>query len=159
MTSHEMLQASFAYMPPARLLEGLSPAAAATRLPGAPHTIVELLAHLVFWQNWFLERLTGRPVPMAAAAADGWPAAGETDWERLQAEFVNGLERGVALAESPQAQSQRVEPAIEFPPLAEYTVADAVMHVALHNAHHLGQIVTLRQLLRAWPPPEGSWTW
>jgi uncharacterized damage-inducible protein DinB len=159
MNPQEILQSSFAYMPPARLLEGLTSADAVRRIPGTPHTIVEIVAHLVFWQNWFLERVTGRPVPMASSAAQGWPAADAAAWERLRVEFVQGLERAVALAETPQAQSQRVEPPIEFPPLAEYTVADAVTHVALHNAHHLGQIVTLRQMLGVWPPPEGSWTW
>ena len=42
-----------AHMPPARLLEGLTSADAARRIPGTPHTIVGLVAHLVFWQNWF----------------------------------------------------------------------------------------------------------
>jgi hypothetical protein len=31
--------------------------------------------------------------------------------------------------------------------------------MATHTAHHLGQIIVLRQLLGAWPPPAGSWTW
>jgi hypothetical protein len=35
----------------------------------------------------------------------------------------------------------------------------ALVHVANHNAHHLGQIVLLRQLMGRWPPPSGSWTW
>lgn len=37
--------------------------------------------------------------------------------------------------------------------------ADALVHVATHNSHHLGQVVLLRQLHGAWPPPAGSWTW
>ena len=53
MNPQEMLQSAFAYMPPARLLEGLTSADAARRIPGTLHTIVELVAHLVFWQNWF----------------------------------------------------------------------------------------------------------
>jgi uncharacterized damage-inducible protein DinB len=52
-----------------------------------------------------------------------------------------------------------VTPAIEFPPLAHHTVREALVHVAMHNAHHLGQVITLRQLLGAWPPPAGSYTW
>jgi uncharacterized damage-inducible protein DinB len=50
-------------------------------------------------------------------------------------------------------------PAIDFPPLANYTVRDAVTHVAQHNAHHLGQVIVLRQMMECWPPPSGSWTW
>jgi uncharacterized damage-inducible protein DinB len=159
MTPHELLAAPIAYMPPARILDALSPAHAVGRVPGSPHSIVEIVAHLVFWQAWFLDRITGRPVPMPAGAVLGWPAAGEGEWNRLRDEFVNGLHRAVALAETPDERVRRVEPAIEFPPLAEYTVADALTHLAMHNAHHLGQVVTLRQMLGAWPPPEGSWTW
>jgi len=36
---------------------------------------------------------------------------------------------------------------------------DWFLHVATHNAHHLGQVILLRQLTGAWPPPAGSWTW
>jgi len=159
MTPQEMLQSPFAYMPPERLLDGLAAAEAARRVPGTQHSIVEILAHLVFWQGWFLERVTGRPVPMVSTAAEGWPKAAEAEWDRLRTDFLNGLDRAVALGETQEALSARVEPAIEFPPLAEYTVREAITHVAIHNAHHLGQIVTLRQLIGAWPPPAGSWTW
>jgi uncharacterized damage-inducible protein DinB len=31
--------------------------------------------------------------------------------------------------------------------------------MAAHNSHHLGQVVLLRQILGAWPPPSGSYTW
>ena len=32
--------------------------------------------------------------------------------------------------------------------MAHYTIGDALAHVASHNAHHAGQIVTIRQLMR-----------
>jgi uncharacterized damage-inducible protein DinB len=50
-------------------------------------------------------------------------------------------------------------PPIEHPPLAGYTLRDAIEHMAAHNSHHLGQVVLLRQMLGAWPPPSGSYTW
>lgn len=159
MTPTEMLLAPFAYMPPPRVLDGLDATQASRTVEGLPHSVVEVLAHLVFWQQWLLDRASGQATPMAAHAADGWPSAGAADWERLRQEFVAGLERAVAIASDGAAAARPVTPAIEFPPLAEYTVSDAMTHLAIHNAHHLGQIVTLRQLLRAWPPPEGSWTW
>jgi len=31
--------------------------------------------------------------------------------------------------------------------------------MALHTAHHFGQVVTVRQSLGAWPPPGGGDTW
>ena len=43
--------------------------------------------------------------------------------------------------------------------VSKYTVGDVLIHVSLHTAHHIGQVITLRQQLGAWPPPAGSWTW
>ena len=43
--------------------------------------------------------------------------------------------------------------------VAHYTVADAIHHVAQHNAHHLGQVVLMRQLMGEWPPPSGGSNW
>jgi uncharacterized damage-inducible protein DinB len=40
-----------------------------------------------------------------------------------------------------------------------YTVGEALVHVSTHNSYHLGQVIVLRQMLGAWPPPAGSYTW
>lgn len=154
MNREELLLSPFAYMPPPRLLDGLSADDAARRIPGVTHSIAEIVAHLVFWQTWFLERCSGVAVPMAAHAAQGWPEAGAADWESLRGEFVAGLRRALELPDD-----GRLNPPIEFPPIADYTIADALTHLAQHNAHHLGQIVILRQAIGAWPPPDGSFTW
>lgn len=146
-------------MPPARVLDGLSAAHCEARVPGASHSVAEIVAHLAYWQSWFLERCAGKATPMAGKASVGWPSTTAGGWESLRHEFVAGLDRAVGIAADESACIRRVEPPIEFQPLANYTIADAIVHLALHNAHHLGQIVTLRQILGAWPPPEGSWTW
>jgi uncharacterized damage-inducible protein DinB len=154
MDREELLLSPMAYMAPSRLLDGLSAEDAARRVPGVSHTIVEIVAHMVFWQSWFLNRCSGVAAPLPAHAVDGWPAASAADWERVRAEFLDGLRHAVQLP-----AEGRVEPPIEAPPLAHYTIADAVTHMAQHNAHHLGQVVTLRQVLGVWPPPGGSFTW
>lgn len=154
MDREELLLSPMAYTPPPRLLEGLSPEDAARRIPGVSHSIVEILAHLVFWQTWFLNRCSGVAMPLAAHADEGWPAATAADWEPLRERFLADLKRAVLLpAEGP------VDPPIELPHFARYTISDAMTHLAQHNAHHLGQIVTLRQALGAWPPPGGGFTW
>ena len=155
----ELLRDTFAYIPPAAALDGLSDADAMRRLPGAPHSIAEIVAHITFWQDWFLERCAGDDRPMAASASDGWPDVADTSWPDLKARFLAGLDAAVALSENPARVDARITPASEFPPLAEHTIRDALTHIATHNAHHLGQIVTLRQFAGAWPPPAGPWTW
>jgi uncharacterized damage-inducible protein DinB len=94
---------------------------------------------------------------MIASAAGGWPSVADGSWPSVREGFVASLESLAALGDADV--TRRVAPAIEFPPLADYTVADVLTHVAAHNAHHLGQVIVLRQLQGAWPPPGGSWTW
>ena len=96
---------------------------------------------------------------MVASAAQGWPAVTAADWDPLRARFLEGLNAAVAIAEDADRSSSPLTPPIEFPPLANYTIGEALTHVAVHNAHHLGQIITLRQVLGRWPPPSGAWTW
>jgi uncharacterized damage-inducible protein DinB len=155
MDARELLLETYAHLPPARILEELSAEDAERRIAGAPHSIAEIVAHLAFWQEWFRRRCEGMKAPMVEKAAEGWPEVAPGSWPRLREEFVNGLEKLAAL----EAREACIEPPIEFPPLANYTLGDALVHVANHNAHHLGQIILLRQLMGRWPPPSGSWTW
>jgi uncharacterized damage-inducible protein DinB len=153
----EFLVRPVAYLAPDKVLEGLSSELAETPAPGAPHSIAEIVAHLAFWQDWFADRCAGRPTPMAASAAQGWPGLLPGTWPDVRERFLVRL--GQLAEVSEDTARMPVSPAIEFPALARYTVGDALVHVATHNSHHLGQIILLRQLQGAWPPPAGSWTW
>lgn len=146
------------HLSPPRILEGLSSDIAERRPPGLPHSIAELVAHLSFWQEWFRRRAEGDGEPMVASAALGWPPVAAGSWPDVEARFRAGLEELVALADGRDV-NRPVTPAIEFGPLSRYTLRDIVAHVAQHNAHHLGQVVVIRQLAGQWPPPAGSWTW
>ena len=157
MDPRHLLIDTVVHIPPPRALEGLEAADAERRLPGVRHSIAEILAHMSFWQDWWCIRCEGTATPMVATAAAGWPAVEAGSWVLLHQQFTTGLERTAALGGS--NPDRAVMPAIEFPPLAQYSVRDAQMHVAQHNAHHLGQIVLLRQMMGKWPPPAGSWTW
>ena len=159
MDATELLISPIAHMPPAGILDGLSGEQAGLRPPGATHSIVEIVAHLVHWQSWFLQRCEGVAIPPVASAALGWPPANSGDWEFLREQFLTGLDRAVQIANGRSDLNRPIDPPNEFPPLAHYTISDAIGHMAIHNAHHLGQIVTLRQVLGLWPPPEGSYTW
>jgi len=154
MNREELLVHPMAYMQPARVLDGLSAEDAARRIPGLPHSVVEIAAHMVFWQAWFLDRCAGHGTAVPAHAAEGWPAVTAADWPQVRQQFLSDLQRALEFD-----KEGHLDPPIEFPPMNTYSIADAMTHMALHNAHHLGQIVTLRQALGAWPPPAGSYTW
>lgn len=158
MDAHELFIEPFAHISAARALEGLTPEAAEHRIGSAPHSVAEIVAHLRFWQEWFLLRCEGGSAPMAAKAEEGWPEVVPGSWPILRDRFLEGLERLEKLGAS-EARDRRLSPPVEFPPLASYTVDDALVHTAIHNAHHLGQIILLRQLMGLWPPPSGGLSW
>jgi uncharacterized damage-inducible protein DinB len=157
MHARELLIDTFPHIPPARALEALDAENALRKLPNIPHSVAEIVAHLNFWLEWFVARCEGRATPMVASASAGWPTAGS--WPELRTRFLAGLERLVGVAEAETTINRPLTPPIEFPPLAHYTVGDALVHVANHNAHLLGQVIVLRQIMGKWPPPSGGWTW
>jgi uncharacterized damage-inducible protein DinB len=151
-----LLLDTYAHIPPRHALERLAAADAERHPHGAPHSVAEIVAHLCFWQEWFCARCDGDGRPMPAHAAEGWPKVAAGTWPEVQARFLAGLDRAAALGDR---ADHPVAPAIDFPPMAHYSVHDALLHIAQHNAHHLGQVVLLRQMMGQWPPPAGSWTW
>jgi uncharacterized damage-inducible protein DinB len=158
MDPRALLTDTVAFLSPRHALDGLTPALADRHVRGAPHTIAEIVAHLAFWQDWFVGRCEGTGGPMPQSAVVGWPEPEPGGWDALRQRFLDGLERLVPVGAAGD-QARGLDPPIEFPPLAEITVGEVVIHVATHNAHHLGQVVLLRQMLGAWPPPSGSYTW
>jgi uncharacterized damage-inducible protein DinB len=159
MRLHSILRGAHAYLPADATLAGLTTAEAAIRPENAEHSIAEIVAHMAFWQQWFLDRCDGLTVPAPPRAELGWPAVAGMSWDQVYERFDGGFKRAISLAEDEGRTAQPIAPALEFGHLAHYTVADALVHVALHNAHHLGQVITLRQMMGTWPPPAGRWTW
>ncbi len=159
MNVRELLIETLAHIPPAGTLEQLTPDAAERHVPGANHSIAEIVAHMNFWATWFCDRCEGRAAPMVTSAATGWPQVAPGTWPEVHRQFLSTLERAAALGTEPGRLAAPIAPPIEFPPLANLTVGDALVHMASHNAHHLGQVIILRQIMGLWPPPSGSYTW
>ena len=159
MDPRSLLTETVPFLSPRPALDGVTPELADRRVPGAPHTIAEIVAHMTFWLDWFVGRCEGSGTPMPHAAAIGWPPVEAGTWDALRQRFLDALDRLAVLGAAADADVRRVEPPMEFPPIAGYTVRELIVHVAMHDAHHLGQIVLLRQMLGAWPPPAGAYTW
>lgn len=159
MKPREFLIETSAFIPPAQALDGLAPEQAERHSTNVSHSIAEIVAHMIFWQDWFCRRLDGIGEPPVASAALGWPEPTPGGWESLKAHFLVGIDRVAAHGDPEDRLDEPITPAIEFPTLAHYTRRDALVHVSQHNAYHLGQIVSLRQTMGLWPPPGGGWTW
>lgn len=145
---------------PAAILEGLTGEQAVAKPPGAPHSIAEIVAHICFWQDCFnriaLNGFTGFPVHAEA----GWPPCSAAEWPALHSRFLGVVEESQRIAETaPNLSAKLLPEGVEIPFLDRDSRGSGVMHGAIHSAHHLGQVVLLRQILGLWPPPAGALTW
>ena len=117
-----------------------------TRRPSAQsHTIYEELWHANRWQSimvyrdeaLYAEWQAGRVYPEA-------PPSGLEEWEALVAEFLAGIDKAMWWTESRERLKQETDPGV--------TMANVLVSLAVHTAHHLGKVVALRQFIDAWEP-------
>ena len=141
-----------AHVATSTVFDGLEWTAAGVRPLGAPHTLYELLNHMVYWQDWVLAWLDGQSPVSPHHASVGWPGAPapstHTDWTDAVKHFRDGLERLEAHCRA-RPRTRR----------SGKTPLEMLATIAAHNSYHAGQVAFLRQLASHWPPPSGGLTW
>jgi uncharacterized damage-inducible protein DinB len=148
------------FTPAERALSGITQEQATAKPCDSPHSIADILAHLNFWQSWALTAIDGKPKPMLAHAAEGW--VGMTgSWDDLVGEFSENLEKAKLLTKDEALLQQPFDPETKIGwGFEKHSVGEVIVDViAVHNAHHLGQIILLRRMLGTWPPEGGGSTW
>jgi uncharacterized damage-inducible protein DinB len=134
--------------------EGLAWKQAGLRPDGAPHSIFQIVNHMVYWQDFSLRWLAGDKPPSPRHAAQSWPGkakpSGAEDWDRTLEQLRRGLAELDRWAAEEEPFSDRG---------SGKTTLEILQMIATHNSYHVGQVATLRQLLEAWPPPGGGATW
>ena len=138
-------------------LEGLYPAASGEQVGRSPHTIYQILHHMIYWQDITLARLRGEEPGSPEAAELGWQVArpeDESAWEAAVASLAEGVRELEGMLADPEFDLDRA-----YDPSRKETAREEILMVQAHNSYHLGQIVTLRQELGAWPPPRGGTDW
>jgi len=148
---------------PAAVLEGLTNEIVHRGIDGAPRTIYEELWHTAFWLELSLDWIRGIETPFPPHDADGFPgddAIRRESWARLRERFLAGLESARAAVQDRERLDQPIRcPSRPGHPVRVMTVREQLENMAAHNAYHLGRMVLMRQLLRAWPPPSGGYSW
>ena len=125
-----------------RLLSGLSLEQVTVVPPGATHSIYEELWHVVAYQ----ESVVGSGDPDGDRFPSA-PPANEQEWLELVQKFLDGGRVAAELGNEPERLAAELEPGL--------TLGDELNCVAIHNAYHLGKIVSMRQQMGIWPP-EGA---
>ena len=151
--------------PPSHILEGLTNDLVLRKFPTVPHTIYAELWHLAFWQQITLDWIAGIETPYPNQPSDGFPKnptnePSQEPWEELRHRFLHGAGQAAAAAQDTLRLDQPVRcPSRPGSTTRIMSVRDQLISLAAHNAYHLGRIVLLRQLLQAWPPASGGFTW
>lgn len=112
------------------------------------HSVAQLLAHLVYWNENSLAKLTGqKPAAYSGNNEDtfvGYDVNKITaaEWTALIARYDRDM----------TAMEKWVQSASDAD-LAK--AANTIAHVGAHNAYHLGEIVYVRKLQGSWDPNKG----
>jgi hypothetical protein len=128
----------------------LPPKLRGAKLPGLPHTPWRLVEHMRIAQ-WDILEFSRNPKHVSPVFPAGyWPKGDappdDSAWDRSVESFRTNLKAMQELVDDPATDL--------FAPIPHgdgQTVLREALLVADHNAYHLGQLVTVRRLLGAWP--------
>lgn len=120
------------------------------RPEGQPHSPWQLLEHLRIAQ-WDILGFSRHPAHVSPQWPDGyWPAADAPEsaaaWAASVESFRSDLAAMVELVQDPA-----LDLLDEIPWGEGQTLLREALLLADHNAYHVGQLVTVRRLLGAWP--------
>src|SRR5688572_18412868 len=107
---HSVLRGAHAYLAPQATLAALAPDVAVRTPEGAEHSIAEIVLHMAFWQQWFLDRCDGITTPAPPRADAGWPAVASTSWDQILERFTSGFNRALQLADDDARTRLAIDP-------------------------------------------------
>lgn len=162
MTTDELLRAQLlalingaqAHMTFEMIVANLPLAAANTRPPHFNYTPWHLVEHMRLAQYDILEFIVDPDYQSPPWPEGFWPAADQlvdqSGWQRSLAQYNQDLTRVLELIREP-----RTDFFAPLPHATGYTIFRQILLIADHNAYHLGELITMRQVLNQ--PPADKW--
>ncbi|MFC7371962.1 DinB family protein [Fictibacillus iocasae] len=119
-----------------------------------PYTIYQLVKHMAYWQDFLLLAAEDKERTLPSSVGESWPdeqgPASADEWKQVVQHFLQGIDQACTLAETlPLDQHLKTFPG--------ETPGGVLRNIASHNTYHLGEIVVIRRLFSAWPPPTGGY--
>lgn len=148
------------------ILQDVPPAARGVQPEGLPeaYSLWQILEHMRLCQADYFRFCTDPDYTPLNWPDEYWPdtVAPPSDeaWARSLKQFQEELDRIIRFVRDPSIDLSGEIPHAERVHVREdvsyhgSTYAEEISTIADHNAYHLGQFVTVRRLLDAWPPEE-----
>ncbi len=135
------------FKPLKEALSGLTPELASWTDDSSNHSILQLVHHLIFWNERYLFRFKGTPLPpVEQSEEDVTFEINEKDWKltlKKLDDVMTGLQKEFKKASDEKLQS----PAFKDSADPWYSV---IANINIHNAYHIGQIVYVRKQQGSW---------
>jgi hypothetical protein len=139
-----------------RVLDGLDWKLAGEKPGGAPDTILRIANHIIFWIGYGGSFFAGRKPTPPEHDKDSWPGpeapSSAEEWDGVVRAYKASLAHATALVK----ERKFADPVM---PGERAIRIDWLRVFEQHTSYHAGQIVQLRRMLGAWPPPGGGDTW
>ena len=132
-----------------KAVEGLAPRHRGVRVSGFPHSAWELVEHLRITQRDILDFCRDPSYEEPTWPDDYWPSSPEPPSDQAWDDSVAAFREDRAALEA-LAIDESIELFAKIPHGTGQTYIRELLLVADHNAYHLGQLVVVRQQLRAW---------
>jgi uncharacterized damage-inducible protein DinB len=133
-------------------IANVTPQQAEWKPEGADNSIREIINHLNYYNNAYLQRFKGEVYEYKVADNDETFDQGEAEsWEAEAARFDSIMSEWRKLLNE-AGEAKLAEPA---PPRNEVSWSMLIANINAHNAHHGGQIVLLRKLQGSWDLGKG----
>lgn len=143
-----------AHLSPVKALEGLTPEVAGKLIHNSPYTIWQLIKHVSFWHDYFLDYLSENKLPRVEKSGDGWvqnPApANDHEFSETLDTLLNNIEKTKTMIKDIDR--------LNYPERYE-NAWNVYQAMASHISYHLGEIVLLRRMAGDYPPPSGGYVW
>lgn len=132
------------FIPLTKSLENLTPEQAQWKDGSTNHSIIQLVRHLIFWNERYLMRFIGKPLPpVNIGEEDPTFDLNPSDWEselkklkEVFSEFRNAINN--ASDEKLQSLSGKDR---------EDNWYEVISNINIHNAYHIGQIIYIKKRL------------
>lgn len=135
-----------------KAVAGLTPEQALWKKSDSENSIWELISHLVFWNERFLKRFKNIAVLKLEGNNDTtFTYMNELEWEQVIERFNMVMTDWYETIKN--SDDEKLDQRISEE--SKETWSESLSSIILHNAYHIGQIVSIRRMQGVWSKEQG----